>query len=224
MACSFPQQSFGTIPLHRASYTPACRDSHTTNVHVVWKNDHNQQWVGPRSPLVVDPLYIETASESNSPLYHPALLGSAGYGIAHREPRARGLAFFPVSLLSLRFAYGQSLAALLPATLEDLLAALARPTRQEPVFALSLPLLRLVRSLWHILLPHQVRQRKRLSSGTKLDTNEDPQSRSHARICLAAWEPLSPADRRQLQNLITYYTVMGISGQISRSPGACRRF
>lgn len=167
----------------------------------------------PRLSIIVDPLYITTASESNCPLYHPALLGSAGHVIVHREPATRGLAFLPVPFLCLRFTHGQLLAALLSALLQNLTSPLTRPTRQVPVCTLSLSFLRLIRSLRHVLLLRQVRQRARLSAGTLPQVQQTP-TESLPRLHLTAWEPSSPADRRQSQNLTRYYTVMGTSGQI----------
>jgi len=83
--------------------------------------------------------------------------------------------------------------------------------------SLSLSLLRLICSLRHVLLLQKSRNDNDYPRADWSIAHHYSATEALPRPHLVAWEQNSPADRRQLQNSVTYYTLMNISGQISKA-------
>ena len=163
MPGGLPQETFGSIALHGAAHFAARRDADTTSTPIVTPDNQHQERVCPGFPFIKDPPDVTAAPESNSPFHDSVAPAIAGW--ADSSPRSRvshrrcetapttshvsRLAALPVPLLRFGLANTQQLAALLTTPLENPPAALARSTRKETMSALSLSLLRLIRSLWH---------------------------------------------------------------------------
>jgi len=165
MARGFSQETFRSIAFHRATHLATCRDANPAKSQIIGTNDQYQQRMRPRLPFVINPFDIATASESDAPLYHS--VSPAYPGQINRSPRSGvgWLASLPVPLLRLGLANTQLLAPLLSAPLEDLASGLTRSPCKETMGALSFSFLRLIRSLRHALLLHQLKQRQRPPAG-----------------------------------------------------------